>query len=414
MMTMHTLRYRSAGAVFVVVLVVIIAHRVVSVPQIAPEVWTAPISAGLTGRFARNSALSSADEIALGGARDGPEALTLVRDERTRTREGLQGTIVLLTGTSDGALVEIRYDTSDASSTTRVVANTGGRPLGLDYNTASEKLYIADALLPGVLVWDGRNFESVCANVEGVDVGFADDVSVSRDGTKAYFSDASTKFAPRLEDAPWFADELEASRYEIIEHAGNGRIIECDLDSGIGRVLVRDLVFANGVTLAFDEASLLFVETGEYAVRRVWLQGEREGDVETLVTNLPGFPDNIHRGAKDGRYFVGLVAPRDPNLDSLSSFPTARAATLFAPSWARPQGLPFGHVIAIEVPPDGDARVVASLQDPTGRVSDTTGALEVGRGNNGEDGDDDDDDDLGIIFVMRVRGDFVGVLEQST
>ena len=106
---------------------------------------------------------------------EGPEDLV-------QTKDGL-----LLTGTSDGHILEITPETGAVKS----LGTTEGRPLGLALD-AQGTLYVADALR-GLLQRqpDGR-FKVICATVEGVPTTFADDVVVSSAG-RVFFTDASTR-----------------------------------------------------------------------------------------------------------------------------------------------------------------------------------------------------------------------------
>ena len=61
-------------------------------------------------------------------------------------------------------------------------------------------------------------------------------------------------------------------------------------------------------------------ETGHYRVLKHWLQGDKAGNTEILIENLPGFPDNMSTGL-DGRFWLGLASPRNALLDKISDKP---------------------------------------------------------------------------------------------
>merc|ERR1719491_599033 len=75
-------------------------------------------------------------------------------------------------------------------------------------------------------------------------------------------------------------------------------------------VLVEGISFANGLEMDKEEQFLLYCETGRARVHKYHLQGERAGQAEVLVDNLPGMPDNI-RLNDNGNYYIGLN-PRIP------------------------------------------------------------------------------------------------------
>ena len=179
---------------------------------------------------------------------------------------------------------------------------TGGRPLGIDFD-AQGNLIVADGI-KGLLRIDsaGQNAEVLSTSAEGVPFAFTDDVDVAADG-KIYFSDASSKFSVKK----WGA--IYGSFLAILEHSGDGRLLEYDPATGVTRVLLKGLTFANGVAIAHDQSFLLLTETGNYRIHRYYLRGPKKGQSEIFMDNLPGFPDNISTGG-DGRFWVSLFAPR--------------------------------------------------------------------------------------------------------
>jgi hypothetical protein len=93
-----------------------------------------------------------------------------------------------------------------------------------------------------------------------------------------------------------------------------------------------------------------------------------------LLENLPGFPDNLKSG-KNGRFWLGLAAPRNRLLDQLSGQPFVRKIVQRLPAFVRPKATPSSHVIAF----NGDGQILMNLQDPETRFPTLTGALETNR-----------------------------------
>jgi len=93
-----------------------------------------------------------------------------------------------------------------------------------------------------------------------------------------------------------------------------------------------------------------------------------------LLDNLPGFPDNLKSGI-NGRFWLGLAAPRNHLLDELSDKPLARKIVQRLPAFMRPKAIPSSHVIAF----DGNGVVLENLQDPAARFPTLTGVLETNR-----------------------------------
>jgi sugar lactone lactonase YvrE len=105
----------------------------------------------------------------------------------------------------------------------------------------------------------------------------SNDLDVAADGT-IYFTDASSKFS------------LTELRADLLEHQPNGRLLSYDPTTKQTRVLLRNLYFANGVAVSPDQSFVLINDTGTYSVRRYWLKGEKAGQSDVFIDNLPGFP----------------------------------------------------------------------------------------------------------------------------
>lgn len=339
---------RRRALVVVASLAAVVAVYFVAWPvPIAPVAWEAPPDPGYTGAFAQNDRLASFTSVDI-GAHHAPEALTVDRDGR------------IYAATEGGTIVRLAADGTAPEDW----ADTGGRPLGMAFDS-SGTLYVADAKRGLLAISPAGAIRVVATEVDGVAFGFADDLDVADDG-RIYFSDASSKFTA----AEWGG--LDASILEMLEHAGNGRLLEYDPATDRVTTLLDGLVFANGVALSHDQRSVLVNETGSYRVLRVVRDGPERGRAVPLIDALPGFPDNITRG-RDGRYWVALVAPRNGMVDALSGRPFVRKMVQRLPTWLRPAPVPYGHVIAV----NDSGRVVADLQDPAGGFRMLTSALEV-------------------------------------
>lgn len=203
---------------------------------------------------------------------------------------------VLYSGLGDGRIVRSRPGTD----TFEVVANTGGRPLGVE-TVPDGTLVVSDAYR-GLLRVDpatGR-IDSLLDERQGYRAGLCNNAAVANDGT-IYFSDSSQVY------------DLANHVWDLVDHTGTGRLVRRD-PTGAVEVMLDGLHFANGVALAPDESFVLVAEMGAYRIRRVWLTGPRAGQDEVFVDNLPGFPDNLSTGS-DGRFWLALPTPRMPVLD---------------------------------------------------------------------------------------------------
>jgi sugar lactone lactonase YvrE len=229
----------------------------------------------------------------------------------------------------------------------------------------SGTMWVADGARGLLAISPDGAVRVVVSEVAGTKIGLADDLDIATDG-RIYFSDATTKFSGPNRRT------LEASLLEILEHQGTGRLLEYDPATGQTQVLYDGIVFANGVAMSHDQRSVLVNETGSYRVLRVWRDGPARGRAEPLIDALPGFPDNITRG-RDGRYWIALVSPRNALVDRLASRPFVRKIVQRLPEFIKPKPVHYGHVIAV----NDSGRVVADLQDPSGKLPMLTSALEV-------------------------------------
>jgi hypothetical protein len=203
-------------------------------------------------------------------------------------------------------------------------------------------------------------------------IHYADGIVVAPNGT-IYFTDASTRFAPKQ-----WGGTYPASVLDIMEQSASGRVLAYDPATGRTRIVARGFSFANGIALSTDGNSLFVAETGRY---RLWKVDSDANDLDVksgspkakiVLDNLPGYPDNLMRG-RDGRIWVGLFKPRNPAADSLAEKPFFRKVLLRLPRFLLPLGESYGHVFAI----DENGSVTVSLQDPSGSYPEATGATET-------------------------------------
>lgn len=294
--------------------------------RIQPTVWTPPPPTPRTGAWAATGSLDDPAVFAVPGR--GPEDV-LVDDDGT-----------VLTGLADGRVV--RVDPERRTATT--VADTGGRPLGLEWLPDRDVLVCdAERGLLRVAPASGA-VEALPCHGRGPDVALANNAAVAADGT-ILFTDSTQRFS------------LDEYMLDVLEHGNTGRLLRRDVDGTVDELLVG-LNFANGVALVDDDTAVLVAATCDYAVHRVELAGERAGTTTTLHRALPGFPDNM---ATDdtGLVWLAVPAPRDPLLDRLlPRAPALRRGLARMPDALRPGPRRSAMVVAMR--PDGT--VVHNLQ----------------------------------------------------
>ncbi|KAM4599821.1 adipocyte plasma membrane-associated protein [Fundulus diaphanus] len=229
---------------------------------------------------------------------------------------------VFFTGTADGKLLKLIGRRIVTVTTlgrppcgSREDEPTCGRPLGIRVGP-NGTLFVADAYLGMFEVnpttGEATRLVSGGQVVSGRKLSFINDLTVTQDGRKVYFTDSSSRWQRR--------DYLHL----IMEATADGRVLEYDTETKELTVIMENLRFPNGIQLLPDEESVLVAETTMARIRRVHVAGLNKGGMDTFVDNLPGFPDNV-RPSSSGGYWVTMSAVR-PNpgfsmLDFLSQRP---------------------------------------------------------------------------------------------
>ncbi|MCF6377639.1 SMP-30/gluconolactonase/LRE family protein [Nocardioides KLBMP 9356] len=250
---------------------------------------------------------------------------------------GPDGTV--WTGTEDGAV----WAVDPVSGNVRRVADTGGRPLGLEL-LPDARLLVCDAQRGLLAVDTGTGDVDVLLDrVDGRPMRFCNNAAVAVDGT-IWFSDSSLHYG------------VDRWKEDFVQDTHTGRLLRRDPD-GTVTVVLDGLRFSNGVALAADESYVAVAECRGRTVVRLWLTGPRAGERDHLVTDLPGYPDNISLGS-DGLIWVTLASPVDGLVERLGTAPMAlRRAITKIPD--RFQPAPQRTIRAQAY--DGDGRLVRDL-----------------------------------------------------
>ena len=347
-------RKKILVAVEVALFAAFVALLLVPTP-IDPAGWQPPSGPELTGVLdvgdegLKGCTLLAADAV------DGPEDVAV------------DGAGHIWAGTLDGRIVR-----ADAhGDRVETVAETGGRPLGLAFDDGgadgTRRLIVADGDRGLLAVTEDGALEVLAEGHEGERFRFADDIDVAPDG-RFYFSDASSRWG--------YGSHL----YDLLEARPWGSLLRYDPATGSTERLLDGLYFANGIAVAEDGSFVLVNETYRYRVTRYWLAGDRAGESEILIDNLPGFPDGISRGPR-GTFWIALFTIRNPLMDRLHPRPFLKARLAALPGFLWPKPQRYGLVLEI----DGDGRVLRSLHDSSGRtvpqvtsVEEVDGALYLG------------------------------------
>lgn len=323
-----------------------------------PEEVTVGPNPGFAGPFAQNTALRNVKY--LGEAMGvGPEDVTV--------KDGYA-----YTGLADGSVIRIRIDGAGPTTVpvmpgtpappsapglgAEKLANTGGRPLGLQHDPFGN-IVVADAKRGLLAITQTGQIFPVAQRYEGRPLAFADDLDIAKDGT-IYFSEASMRHG------------IDAFALDFYEGKPTGRLFSFDPRSSQLQVRMQNLSFANGVALGPDEEYVLVNETSAHRITRYWLKGPKQFQQDRFAENLPGYPDNISFNGRD-LFWVALAGPRIKLLeDQLKT--TFTRKVMFRLNMIGLAALPvtpepYGCIVAFNL----QGQVVATLQDPGGRTINT-------------------------------------------
>lgn len=318
---------KRVGIVAVLILAVVLAYLLFAPVPIAPAAWTPPVAPPLTGQYEKNTRLSPVQRLSLGDGHN-PEDVALDAEGK------------IYAGFEDGRIIVLQPDGTQP----RVFANTGGRPLGMQFDR-SGNLIVADAIKGLLSVNQAGEIKLLASEADGGKFGGLNDLDVGADGT-IYFTQASHKFP--------MAQHVN----DLLEHQPNGRLLALDPRSQKPRTLLRDLYFANGVAVSADQTYVLVAETGKYRVQRFWLSGPKMGQNDVFIDNLPGFPDGISANGKD-KFWLALVTPRQPLVDRILPYPFIRKMIVRLPKFLQPGPQRYSFVLGL----DPEGRVVDNLQN---------------------------------------------------
>ena len=315
-------------ALFLILVIAALVLYVILTPvPITPAAWTPPVAPTLTGQYQENSRLAAIQKLSLGDGHH-PEDVAL-------DAEGY-----LYAGFDDGRIIQLRPDGTHP----QLFANTSGRPLGLIFDS-SGNLIVADAIKGLLSVSRIGEVKTLSIEADGTKLGCVNDLDVASNGT-IYFTEASFKYP------------MAQFTSDILEHQPNGRLLAYDPKSQTTRTVLKELYFANGVAVSPDQSFVLVVETGLYRVRRIWLNGPKQGQAEVFIDNLPGFPDGISSNGKD-KFWLALVTPRDAVFDKMLPYPFVRKLVYRLPKALQPAPKRYSFVLGL----DNNGRVVENLQN---------------------------------------------------
>ncbi len=183
---------------------------------------------------------------------------------------------------------------------------------------------------------------------------FCNDLDVSEDGKRIYFTEPFDYGRPSMGTGGTYKEAIALGR--------NGQVWMYDLVDDKTLLVAEDLVFPDGILVESNEAggeeSLLVTQTIRFDIVRVYL-GERKGEVETVIENLPAMPDGMDRDDK-GRIWIGMLKQRSRITDWIHRNPWIKPFVLRLP----PSLLPVSHETSVlALTADGSQPLFYTLHD---------------------------------------------------
>ena len=291
--------------------------------------------------YAINNKLQEAEPIGLDQV-DGAEDIAFDRDDN------------LYAGSRHGDIV--RFMAPDYKQV-EIFAHIGGQPLGLHFDREDSLFACVSGMGLYKITRDRQNIRlsdetnrTLFSIIDDSRMRFADDMDFAPDG-RVFFSEATIRY----DIFDWATDSIEGR--------GNGRIICWNPHTNTSRTVLPKLMFPNGICMTGDNVSLFFAETWAGRINRYWFDGPRKGQVECVIPDMPGYPDNIRR-ASDGNFWVAMLGMRTPALDVAMKMPGFRrrmTQRVAFEEWIYPN-INAGGVVKFDL----NGRVLESLWDASG------------------------------------------------
>jgi sugar lactone lactonase YvrE len=139
--------------------------------------------------------------------------------------------------------------------------------------------------------------------------------------------------------------------------------------------LIDGSFFGNGVAVSQNDDFVLMVELTKYRILRYWLKGEKQGQTDIFIDNLPGLPNGIAR-RKDGSFWLGFTTRRDDLLDKFQPKPGMKKLIFAIPLWLQPKQEPFGMIMHLSK----DGKILKTYYDTTGKIVSEASSVEEHNG----------------------------------
>lgn len=318
-----------------------------------PLAWTPPIKPEQKGQIAENELLSTTEWIDLDGWY-GPEDIAV--DKYGNLYCGVH---ISRTNFKDGRILKI-----DTTGVVSVFCNTESWVTGLHFDK-NENLIACDQKRGLISVDKGGQITILASEDEnGNKFLIPNDVDIASDGM-IYFSNTSSKYQFNRKNA----------RRILLEVKPDGGLYSYNPKTKQVKTLIDSSFFGNGVAVSKNDDFVLMVDLTKYRILRYWLKGDKKGQTEVFINNLPGLPNGIAR-RKDGSFWLGYTTRRDDLLDKMQPKPGMKKIIFAIPLWLQPKQEPFGMIMHIS----NDGEILKTYYDTSGKIVSEASSVEEHNG----------------------------------
>jgi sugar lactone lactonase YvrE len=320
---------------------------------IHPVAWKPSVNTDLKNALALNEKLTHSQKISLNGWY-GPE--DIVFDNAGNMYAGVHRKE---NDFSDGRILKI-----DTTGTVEVFFNAGSWVAGLHFDNSGNLIALSHK--QGLISIDPKKRVTILADrdAKGKPFLIPNGLDIASDG-RIFFSNTSHESAYTI----------DYGRKIILETKPLGGLYLYDPSLKKVETLIDGTYFGNGVVLSKDESYVLMVETTKYRILRYWLKGDKAGQTDAFIDNLPGFPNGISI-RENGSYWLGFSTRRTDALDNIHAKPGMKKFVYGLPNWLQPKPEKFGMVMNISQ----DGKILESLFDTKGTTMPEAGAVKEYKG----------------------------------
>jgi sugar lactone lactonase YvrE len=173
--------------------------------------------------------------------------------------------------------------------------------------------------------------QPLVANDAARPVAFCNDLAVSADGQRIYFTEPFSYGSPSMGGGGTYREAVSLGQ--------NGLVWRYDFAKDAVFLVAQNFSFPDGILVEGNglepEQSLLVAETIKFQIQRMFLDGVRAGQNELVQQNLPAMPDGLDRDAR-GNIWIGMIKQRSDTVDWIHRNPWIKPLLLRLPSTMMP------------------------------------------------------------------------------